>query len=608
MSFISINKEFEKSNKCNLKKIIKKNSINLSNYGDSVFKKILFISSFVLLSFAPTFFIKYKTTTKIICCSRISKNETNYIKEWAEHAKKIGISKISIYIDKKYYDYYFLNQIKREIKNRYVKINVIEDPNINYTNHCHQKNLHFYKWFINLNINEFIEIYEESNITNIIYYLDNFNDEVDIINLNIKYYDDNNLINIKNNNYSIKKFNHFSVNYDKNYKFKYITKNKFNENIKKVNCLNQKDQEEMIFYPIYVKYYRFKTIEEYYLNVIENEKDKLRYIKLFFTYNKFTEQKKQFLLNKLNKENQILFNEYIENNMKIINIYAALRGNNGNIGDDINISWLTDAMKINYKNIFFDERKYNKDTTYFFIGSILNFGGVDENTVIWGSGIRNINKKIEKSPKKVLAVRGPLTRNQLLKQNIECPEIYGDPALLIPLYYYPKIKKLNKFCVIPHFVNINNPLIDLIFIKNNIKFLKVEHYVEWTDFLDQLISCENIFSESLHGLIFAEAYSIPNLWISIHPYKKYEIGDDVKFQDFFTSLGKSINKSFPVNVNTTLSDLINEIDKYQRVFRIDLEKLINSCPFKLDVDINQINKIYNITPNKTNSQNIIRFL
>ena len=82
----------------------------------------------------------------------------------------------------------------------------------------------------------------------------------------------------------------------------------------------------MIYYPIYIKYYRFKTIEEYYLNVIENEENKFKYIKLFFKYNVFTEYKKQFLLNKLNRENTKLFIEYVKNNIEIINIYIYSSG------------------------------------------------------------------------------------------------------------------------------------------------------------------------------------------------------------------------------------------------------------------------------------------
>lgn len=77
------------------------------------------------------------------------------------------------------------------------------------------------------------------------------------------------------------------------------------------------------------------------------------------------------------------------------------------------------------------------------MGSILPWA-IDENTIVWGSGCLDSNDPLWKNinkPKQVLAVRGPLTRDVLLKNSIDCPEIYGDPALLFPRYYSPQIEK-----------------------------------------------------------------------------------------------------------------------------------------------------------------------
>lgn len=56
-------------------------------------------------------------------------------------------------------------------------------------------------------------------------------------------------------------------------------------------------------------------------------------------------------------------------------------------------------------------------------------------------------------PNKILSVRGPLTRNRLLKLGINCPESYGDIGLILPYFYYPELKKKYKLGTIPHYID-----------------------------------------------------------------------------------------------------------------------------------------------------------
>ena len=72
-----------------------------------------------------------------------------------------------------------------------------------------------------------------------------------------------------------------------------------------------------------------------------------------------------------------------------------------------------------------------------------------DNTIIYGSGAITSNPDIKGRPVKVLSVRGPLTRDVLIKNGIDCPAVYGDPALLLPLVYKPQIKNNERIGIIP---------------------------------------------------------------------------------------------------------------------------------------------------------------
>jgi pyruvyltransferase len=54
------------------------------------------------------------------------------------------------------------------------------------------------------------------------------------------------------------------------------------------------------------------------------------------------------------------------------------------------------------------------------------------------------------------------------------PEIYGDPALLLPKYYLSKVKKKIRVGIIPHYVDKNNPWIKKISKEEGVLILDIK--------------------------------------------------------------------------------------------------------------------------------------
>lgn len=212
------------------------------------------------------------------------------------------------------------------------------------------------------------------------------------------------------------------------------------------------------------------------------------------------------------------------------------------------------------------------------MGSILPWA-IDRDTIVWGSGTLSSQDPLWNTidkPLSVRAVRGPLTRQLLLSRGIECPEIYGDPALLFPRYYTPNVEKRYKYGVILHVSTKTNETIYSklnTILGENMLIINPKQFSQWHSFIDDICSCEAIVSSSLHGIIIADAYEIPNVWISLdenHP------DDNFKFKDYYLSVNKDISK--PLNFDTITPEVIQDhLQSWQKP-TIDLDKLLSVCP------------------------------
>lgn len=211
------------------------------------------------------------------------------------------------------------------------------------------------------------------------------------------------------------------------------------------------------------------------------------------------------------------------------------------------------------------------------VGSIL--GAARDNDRVWGSGLKFAsNVEFVKKAKnlQIFSVRGPETQQVLCSHGIECPAVFGDPALLMSLIYPLEKQKKFKFGIIPHVKQIN----DFETIYNQIpedKLIAIKPNISWQEYMKSLVNCEMILSSSLHGIIFADSYGIPALLVRHNGWLK---GDSFKFLDYYHSTNRE-----PIYID---SDELHNLDKvYKKIEQvsnpsIDLKSLIKSFPYPIN--------------------------
>ncbi|APG60126.1 polysaccharide pyruvyl transferase family protein [Christiangramia salexigens] len=173
--------------------------------------------------------------------------------------------------------------------------------------------------------------------------------------------------------------------------------------------------------------------------------------------------------------------------------------------------------------------KLNKKN-YLSIGSIIHHATTK--SIVWGSGIIDRDQKISKASFR--AVRGPKTKEYLNSLGYDCPAVYGDPAILLPLYFQPKVQKKYKFGIIPHYQDYKSVL-KLCSETSYEDVLVIDLLCDDVEKVtEKILSCEKTISSSLHGLIVSHSYEIPSIWVE---FSNKLFGDGIKFADYLESVG-----------------------------------------------------------------------
>lgn len=205
------------------------------------------------------------------------------------------------------------------------------------------------------------------------------------------------------------------------------------------------------------------------------------------------------------------------------------------------------------------------------IGSIIKFA--TGRSTVWGSGTPRLGDALS-ADARYLAVRGPITRSEVLASGGNCPEVYGDPGLLLPRFIpHPSRKPRYRLGFIRH-VNHNacplefDGVLDIRLSGVGEEFL---HHV-----VAQITDCERIISTSLHGVIVSHAYGIPARWAEFGDDAGRLAGDGTKFEDYFLSVKVPVQTPLDLSGVTTLDEsLARHVDSSVDI-TFDGDRLINA--------------------------------
>jgi len=222
------------------------------------------------------------------------------------------------------------------------------------------------------------------------------------------------------------------------------------------------------------------------------------------------------------------------------------------------------------------------------IGSYLQY--TPDRAVVFGTGVRTdppTEGGHDYTTLDVRAVRGPRTRAFLMAKGIDVPEVYGDPGLLLPRFYtvrpvpalcnsiavVPNLSQLDRYAHLPRAADViaaNDPPLheDTYGAASAPHFVLVSPIDPWPLVVDRLCACKAVVSSSLHGLVIADAYDRPNVWLNEHTLPEGEH----KMHDYFESQGREAACLRSLEAYNT--------DKlYTGGNTLDLDRLVAAFPF-----------------------------
>ena len=173
------------------------------------------------------------------------------------------------------------------------------------------------------------------------------------------------------------------------------------------------------------------------------------------------------------------------------------------------------------------------------VGSILEIIGERTSKAklyVWGAGFiqpQDDMRPYSEDSFTVCAVRGEETLSRL-GDGIDKDSIaVGDPGLMASVLYQAPEYSLDKIGVVVHYAEVDLPVV--LRLRSDPRFIVINALDSPSVVASRIASCKLVLSSSLHGLIFADSYGVPNS----HIYLSDRLtGGDYKFEDYYSATGR----------------------------------------------------------------------
>ncbi|PSS59508.1 hypothetical protein C6558_37895 [Ensifer sp. NM-2] len=205
------------------------------------------------------------------------------------------------------------------------------------------------------------------------------------------------------------------------------------------------------------------------------------------------------------------------------------------------------------------------------IGSTLE--SAVENTIVWGTGAMEPEGMLGRpAVGNIFALRGKLTYAALRQAGLPLVDMpLGDPGYLIArMFGTSRRPPTYKVGLIAHYTDRHHPTVRAMRQNPEVRDLDVR-CTDLRSFISEMMTCSTIVSSSLHGLIFAEALGIANLWVEFDTRRSH-----FKYRDWFSTTELPRSAPFRVKGGHDVDELYKRARLHES--KINVDQLVESFP------------------------------